>query len=913
MYNVKAKLITVWLTLMWFSVLFTGQVSAEPLTSGPIEADKLFSSAQVNMVALSPGGEYVSIHYQAEKDHNLNFYDTKSNRFIAGTVIGNDNRLRNYSWLNNNQLFLRATNKKGSFGLIFTLNEDKKTVVKLLKTKGYLVHHLPKQKNKVMYAKRKSRHSDYYDLFIIGIDALINDDFSDALRIKHDSSSVSHYIYDADLKLILTSQYNERDETVSIKYASIDGGKWHTAHTIKDVDYNLKPAGFITPDSIAMLTDKDSDKMVLRSFDIKTQTLGEIIYQHPKYDLTSADFTKDGLLNYVTYVEYGLTKTRYLDRRKNHFIQRLAQTFINQEAFVLDQSADANLSLLYVNGSDEPGQYLVYDQQKDQAQRLVVSYPKLNGTSFSTSQQINVTASDGTQIEAFLNLPQNTDHGTLLVMPHGGPIGVQESDNFNQEVQYYTSRGFAVLRVNFRGSAGFGKAFRERGVGEFGQLIEQDISAAVNQVRQQHQFKYMCSIGASYGGYSAVMLAIKHPEQYDCVVAAFGVFDLPLLFNASNLRSGEEYQQYMAKTVGEYDDSMVAVSPVYLSKKLKSPLLLIGGREDDVADFEHTNRFNYVLRLDNHPVETVFYHNTGHGHNYWSGDQHEAAITSDFLHRTLKLTMPQPAELDANGKKAIGDDYATIADAYTFDDNVDNDEEKAFDYYHLAADYDHPRANFNIGGEYHYGGLVKPDVAKAVTYYQKSAALDYADGYRRLGQMYMEGEHFAQDWQKAHDHLKKALALEDESRNNIAMARFYCTAPAPHTDFERCLELMQYKRYKRQSENTFRQAKIYLRHTLSWIITSATLTPEQLQKIKLFATEAFELTDTQGSIEDKREGAFSFKESETFGEKDNYQLLQPGYQLKAAKAKSTKDKTPKAKDKGDKFGLIFKVDVFGAN
>ncbi len=935
------KLILICLSLMWFGPITAEPMKAEPMkaepmkaepmkaepmkaepiipTTGPIEAEKLFANAPAGMVKLSPTGDFISMHYQAEKDHYLNFIDSKSNKLVAATAIGNDNRLNFYHWLNNNQLYLRATNKNGSFGVIATLREDNKIAVNLLDTRGYLVHHLPEQPNKVMFAKRKSRRALYYDLYIITIDDLNKGDFSQAKQIKHQSKTASIYTYDAHFKRILTLEYNERDDTVTVKYASIDGGKWHTVRTIKDVDYKLQPTGFITKTSIGMLTDKDTDKMVLRALDITTQTLGEIIYQHPKYDLTSASFTEDGQLNYVTYTEYGLTKTRFFDQRKNHFIQRLAKTFVNQEAYVFDQSDDFNLNLLYVNGSDEPGQYFLYDQQKDLASRLLVSYPDLAKSHFSASQHITVSAEDGTEIEAFLNLPQGFDHATLLVIPHGGPIDVQESDRFNKEVQYYTSRGFAVLRVNFRGSAGFGKAFLNQGVGEFGRLIEQDITAAVNLVRQQHSFKNMCAIGASYGGYSAVMLAIKHPDLYDCVVASFGVYDLPLLFNASNFRSGDEYKEHIAKTVGQYDESMVAVSPVYLAKQLKAPLLLIAGRDDDIADFEHSNRFNYVLQKNNHPVETLFYHNTGHGHGFWDGDQHEAATTSDFLQRTLKLTLPQPQQLDENSKKAIADDYASIADGFSFDDNVDDDEDKALAYYHKAAHYDHPRANLNIGNEYHEGDLVKADMEKAVAYYQKSAALDYAGAHSRLGRMYMEGEHFAQDWQQAHTHLKKALALDDNSLNNIRLARFYCTAPAALKDFSRCLDLMNLKRYKRQSEFALKQAKKHVRRTLSWIIFSATLTPSEQRKIKQFAIDAFELTGTEVSLEDTKEGAFTFEESEKFGESGEYKLSQSGYQLTPVRAPQIKDTISKAskskavKDKVPQFGLIFKVDVPGAN
>lgn len=145
-------------------------------------------------------------------------------------------------------------------------------------------------------------------------------------------------------------------------------------------------------------------------------------------------------------------------------------------------------------------------------------------------------------------------------------------------MQYYVSRGFSVLRVNFRGSAGFGKSFQQSGVGQFGQQIEQDISAAVKLVREKYAFDNMCAMGASYGGYSSMMLAIKHPDDYDCVIAAYGVYDLPYMYNASNIEIQNNFRSAVSKVVGEYNDKLYDVSPVYLIDQIKVPVHLLPAR-----------------------------------------------------------------------------------------------------------------------------------------------------------------------------------------------------------------------------------------------------------------------------------------------------------------------------------------------
>lgn len=878
---------------MWLFFIVPNFVSAKP-----IKADTIFDNPDNTMVKLSPSGKFISVHKINEKNHYLSLLNSNTFVLESSMSIGNDNVLNDYYWLNEQQLFIDITHEGRQVNLIGNLVNGK-IEVRIIEAEGYLAHSLPEQSGKLMFAKKKNIKS--HQLLVVSIESLLSNDFDNAFEVKHNNNRINHYYFDNNFKRVITSEYDEKNKSIVIRYVPLYGGKWKKIISLKNTDYNLKPLDFITDESIAVLTNKNSDKMVLRSYDIKAQKLGKVIYQHPKYDLVSAGFTSEGILDFVTFKQHGLNQKLFFDKGKAHFIKRLAKTFVNQEVYIIDRVVDKKISLLYANGSDEPGQYYIYDQQADKAVTFLPSYTKLLEQKFFPSQQLTITADDGIELEAFLTLPEGIDHSTLLVMPHGGPIDVQESDRFNKYVQYYASRGFTVLRVNFRGSAGFGKEFLEKGVGEFGKQIEQDITAAVAKVMQSHKFKYQCAMGASYGGYSSTMLAIKHPKKYDCVIAAFGIYDLPLLFNASNYRSGKEYQKLIEKTVGKFDESLSSVSPVYLAKQLKAPVLLIAGRDDDVADFEHTNRFKYVLNKLNHPTEIMFYKNTGHGHRSWNGDIHEAAISYDFLMRTLKLPSPLPKDLGEISKQALADDYAAIADGYNFKDLVDDDEIKAFKYYQKAAIYSHPRANFNIGSHYHTGDQVNLNLDKAVEYYRNSAKLGYAGAYARLGRMYMEGEHVSQNWQEAVDSLLSAQQLKDNPLNNIRLARFYCVSPDEFRNIDKCLELMDLAQYERISKRVLSNAKQHIRETLAWIFSSAQLTKEEHKKLKQFAIDTFELTTTDVSLDEIRSGQFEFIESDVFGKNGEYSLLPKNDNILASD------------DEKSRFGLIFNVDIPGIN
>lgn len=871
------------------------------ITAQPIAAEKLFANTQNSMVQFSPDGKYISYYHHDDKNHIINLVDLKLNEIAARINLGKDVFLNEYLWLNSSQIYISIEGDNENIkNLIGDLNNGE-IKLRLISNNGYLVHTLPEQPRNVLFAKRRNYYQYYYDLYIIGIESLLNNDFKNAYKIKHYAFDVTNYFYDYAFKRLITIDYSEKEKTIILKYIPVEGGKWKNLFKLKETDYDLIPVGFINSEKLGVITNKDSDKMVLREFDIKTQTPGEIIYQHPEYDLIDASFLPGGKLDYVKFRQHGLTQTLYFEKGSEQFAKRLSLTFTNQEVYIVDRALNGQIQMLYVNGSDQPGEYFLYDRNRDTASLVLRSYPDLYGFHFSPSELIKFTAKDGTEIEAFLTLPKNIDHSALLVMPHGGPLGVQESDRFNKTVQFYASRGFAVLRVNFRGSSGFGKAFREKGTGEFGRLIEEDITAAVDRVIKKYSFDHICAMGSSYGGYSAAMLAIKHPERYECVIGSFGIYDLPLLFNASNLRATEEYRKQVTNIVGGFSKDLTRYSPVYLSKDMKAPILLIAGRKDDTADFEHSNRFAYVLNKNNHPVEKFFYKTEAHGHSSWKGDMHEAALSYDFFMRRLKLKDPDKTMLDDSGKKALADDYNNIADGYIIGYEREKDEDKAFKYYTKAAQLDLGRANFNVGVCYHSGKGVKKDIDKAVEYYNISAKQNYAKAYIRLGRMYMEGEYYEQDWQKAHTTLIKARELDDSPESSIMLARFYCTAPGGLKNIDSCVELLDIDQYKNRSKADYRDALYESTNAISWIVADGHYTTDELNRIKETINKTLILKNARVTIDVVKEGEFILKKSDKFGENDRYELIDDSFNIKS------KD------DDNGCFGMIFKVNIPGLN
>jgi dipeptidyl aminopeptidase/acylaminoacyl peptidase len=243
----------------------------------------------------------------------------------------------------------------------------------------------------------------------------------------------------------------------------------------------------------------------------------------------------------------------------------------------------------------------------------------LDGRPLAASERFMVKSSDGFDIESFLTKPETSADQKLplLVLPHGGPIGIADYKRFDREVQYFAKIGYAVLQVNFRGS-GAGKSNTERGAGVWGTTMISDINAAVDAALKKFPIdeNKIVAMGTSYGGYGAVRLLQLNPKRYKAAVGICGVYDLPLIFNAGQSSRGKKSIDWYKKFVGNPStelDKLMAQSPVYSTEKLSSPILLVHDRGDEIAPFEHALRLQAALAENGNKVKLLTVNDEQHG------------------------------------------------------------------------------------------------------------------------------------------------------------------------------------------------------------------------------------------------------------------------------------------------------------
>ena len=359
----------------------------------------------------------------------------------------------------------------------------------------------------------------------------------------------------------------------------------------------------------------------LVEFDPATKTVGRTLFSKPGVDVEGALFDERHNLIGATYYEDGIRLSHFFDEATARIDRRLRAAFPGRTVSILTRDAQVRNVIVLVGGSDKPSEIYHFDASTNTAALVQLARPWLEGRRFQPAQVVHTKSKDGLDIESYLTLPAAAANGTkvpLVVLSHGGPIDVHDSRQFDPEVQFIASLGYAVLQVNFRGSGGFGRAFAEAGKQRFGTAIEDDVDAALATVlaTQPVDGKRMCAMGSSYGGYSALVSATRWPDRYRCVVSIAGVSDRVLLFTASDTGGSDARRRELEAIIGDPRtqlEEMLATSPLYHIDKLTVPVMLVHGKKDRRVDYEHTRRLVRLLNRAGRPPVLITMEDEGHG------------------------------------------------------------------------------------------------------------------------------------------------------------------------------------------------------------------------------------------------------------------------------------------------------------
>lgn len=275
--------------------------------------------------------------------------------------------------------------------------------------------------------------------------------------------------------------------------------------------------------------------------------------------------------------------------------------------------------IVYHEVDDGPLSYHTYDRESRQLTKLFVDRPELENYRLAERKPLVIETRDGMKMVSYLTLPVGLEPKALpmVLNPHGGPWA-RDAWGYDSWAQWFANRGYAVLQPNFRGSAGFGKAFLNAGNEEWGVgAMQHDLTDAARWAVAQGiaDPQRVAIAGGSYGGYATLAGLTFTPDLYACGVDIVGPSHIKTLFQ-SIPPYWAPFKKQLVLRVGdaEGDEELNRkISPLFHADKIRAPLIIGQGANDPRVNIAESDQIVEAMRANGRPVSYVVYTDEGHG------------------------------------------------------------------------------------------------------------------------------------------------------------------------------------------------------------------------------------------------------------------------------------------------------------
>lgn len=453
--------------------------------------------------------------------------------------------------------------------------------------------------------------------------------------------------YDANGQLtVVLSVHNGRARL----YLREAGDRWVLLEDHEQFsDDVLLPLALEADGQLVVSTRRSHDTVGLYSYDLKTRKLDpQPLVRLARFDVSS-DLEADGRLGRVVGAHFttDIPQSVWFSDRLAA-VQKAVDGALPPGRFNRIHCGHCESTSYYVieSRSDRhPGEFLLFDLSKRSLSRLGDAMPWIDPGQQGPRTFHRVDARDGLSLPVVLTHPAGQAAPAALpavVLVHGGPHMRGGSRVWRSEAQFLARRGYRVIEVEFRGSTGFGARHLRAGFRQWGLAMQDDLADAVKWAAREGWVDpaRVCIVGASYGGYAALMGPVRDPGLYRCAASHVGVTDLQLLFTSARSDLTEQGRKYSMPTlVGDPKadaDRLRATSPVERVAEIKVPVLLVQGLQDRRVPKEHADRFEAAARRAGVAVERVDYPTEGHGFAQYRNRSDYLVRLDAFLARSLK-------------------------------------------------------------------------------------------------------------------------------------------------------------------------------------------------------------------------------------------------------------------------------------
>lgn len=388
--------------------------------------------------------------------------------------------------------------------------------------------------------------------------------------------------------------------------------KWVGLSKVKAFENNdeLIPIALVPGTNRAFAQGSYEGREALWEMDLTDQAEPKLVFSHPLVDAANPILSPDRQLIGIHY-ETDRPFVHYTDEPTRELIGLINQALPATFNYISDYSQDRQAYIVSASSDVEMKYYLLRSGTK-KIFRIDVAYPELDPKTLGRMQTIAYPARDGVEIPGYLTVPPGVraEKLPLIVMPHGGPIA-RDSWEFDFLRAFLVSRGYAVLQMNFRGSSGYGSRWYFDAHQDWGGLTYADITDGTQWAIKQGiaDPKRVCIVGWSFGGYAALLSAVRNGDLYRCSASIAGVSDLHDLLRHARYFSN---RAFVRAQIGTTKEKLREDSPLRHAAKISMPVFLLHGDRDIQVDVDHSRQMASALKSANKPHKVIFLEGAGH-------------------------------------------------------------------------------------------------------------------------------------------------------------------------------------------------------------------------------------------------------------------------------------------------------------
>ena len=600
----------------------------------PYDIEDFIRKQKFEDIKISPTGEYYAASVRVERKTALAILRRSDNKVMASMSIpGDRTHVDDFWWVNADRVLIRPSEKFGAqeapelTGELYAVNVDGSKggilVGQRVQGEGPGTRIQPRKVEQVAAFLVDDLPGNDKDV-IISVSPFTADPFTRIekmdvytgrrLPITQAPVRNADFVTDNAGKVRFASG-EDIDLSKRLYYREADGNEWKLVSDTRQSGIAQYPLGFSPDDKIVYLqVEQEQGPDAIVAWDIAADKKTEVFRDD---NTDPMPIYVEGKLYGVRLMD-GLPRTHFFDPQSAvaKLYRKLEKAFAGQRVDITSMTADGKTALVLVRGDRNPGDFFIFDSTNNKADRLLGRKEWLDPQQVAEVKPVNFKARDGLDIQGYLTVPVGGEakNAPLIVYIHGGPYGVYDTWGFDQDAQILAAHGYAVLQVNFRGSGNHGRAFHLAGKRQWGGKMQDDITDATRWAIQQGiaDPKRICLYGASYGGYASLMGVAKEADLYRCAAGYVGVYDLPTMHTDGDIRDKASGRTYLNEWLGPKED-VASVSPSRLASRIKVPVFLAAGGEDDRAPIQHTEMMEKALRNAGVPVEAVYYPTEGHG------------------------------------------------------------------------------------------------------------------------------------------------------------------------------------------------------------------------------------------------------------------------------------------------------------